>query len=54
VGGASSSGQRESPRNPGELDMHSLAQIAPAYDGHCHAFIDRPPASFNNQSIFFD
>lgn len=34
--------------------MHCLAQIAPAYDGHCDAFIDRQPASTNNQSIFFD
>ena len=34
--------------------MHSLAQIAPAYDDHCHAFLDRLPAQTNNPSNFFD
>lgn len=34
--------------------MHSPAQIALAYDGHCHAFLDRLPAQTNNPIIFFD
>jgi hypothetical protein len=39
---------------PGDPDMHCPARIAPAYDGHCDAFIDRQLTPANNQSTFFD